>query len=319
MKILVTGPTGFIGSALIAELLELPLLNISITAAGRSEEIISDKFSGSVDFRFLELNSISNLELDLTDIDIIVHTAARVHILKEISENSHLDFKKINTDATIELAMMASQAGVKRLIFLSTIKVNGEYSKKGMPFSISSCEKPTDSYAISKYKAEIELQNIAKNTNLEIVIIRTPLVYGSGVKGNFNLLMKLILSKMPIPFASIVANKRSLIGIDNLVNFIIECIVNPRAKNQTFLVSDGQDLSTFELLVKLGKALDKPVYAFKCPIILLKYGFKILGKSAMSKRLLCSLEIDIEDTCQKLNWRPPHTVDFCLAKLKKAD
>jgi nucleoside-diphosphate-sugar epimerase len=317
MKILITGATGFVGSAIIEKLIDKNESRYSIIAAARSRKTIEKKYSKSVKFCFLDLNKVSELDEALKGVEIVIHTAARVHKLREKSHKFRDDYMKINSEATVKLAKLSAQAGVKKFIFLSSIKVNGPYTKRGNPFSNDSIDMPSDAYSLSKQKAEIGLKKVLKGSNTEYIIIRTPLIYGPEVKGNFATLVKLTTARVPLPFASINFNKRSLIGIDNLLSFLIECMFNKRAVNRTFLVSDGDDLSTAELFTKLAIAMKIPTNIFKFPVPVLLCFIRFLGLRGIYERLFSSLEVDISETCRDLDWRPPYTVDECMSEIRR--
>jgi len=222
-------------------------------------------------------------------------------------------FKVINVDLTIDLAEQAALTGVKRFIFLSSIKVNGEKTKKNSAFKFDDNPSPQDAYAISKWKAEKSLKEISKKTGLEIVIIRPPLVYGPGVKGNFLNILQLAKLGIPLPLGKI-ENYRSFLALDNLVDLIICCIAHPRAAGKTFLASDCDDISFKDLLKILSNLMNKNVYLFPFPICLLKLIFFIMGKSSQMERLFNSLQVDTSYTCQQLRWKPEKTMSSELKK-----
>jgi nucleoside-diphosphate-sugar epimerase len=204
--------------------------------------------------------------------------------------------------------------GIKRFIFLSSIKVNGESTYNGQPFTADDKPNPLDNYAISKYEAEIGLKEISKNTDMEVVIIRPSLIYGVGVKANFEALIKFINKGFPLPFASIKNNKRSFVSLDNLNDLIIKCIDHPDAANQIFLVSDGSSLSTRKLVEKIAGAMNKKIKLINIPISLLYLVAKLLGKEDAIIRLTGSLEVDITKTNDVLGWFPPFTVNEGLQR-----
>ena len=313
MKILVTGATGFIGSALIEAFVHTP--NISVVGMVRSMDAVLAE--PNIEFRLGEIGSSSKMSVCLNDIDVIVHTAGRVHIMKDSSTNPIDEFRRINSFGTLELANLAVEAGVKRFIFLSSIKVNGEATNLGSPFSIKDTEHPQDAYSISKYEAEIGLRKISKETSMEITIIRLPLVYGPGVKGNFNDLIAILSLRIPLPLALITNNRRSMVGLDNLLSLIATCVTHPGAANQTFLISDNSDLSTCSLLTLLGHSIGKPAILFKIPRCLLKLIGKLFNIESRMQRLICTLQVDISYTCSQVDWTPPFSVEQGLRKLKK--
>ena len=304
-SVLVTGATGFVGKALTIALVSK---GFDVTAVVRNP-----KNKLPLEVKQVIVSDISGLEEDaLKNIDCIIHLVARVHVMKEHATNSRKEYRKSNTDATLRLAKQASKSGVKRFIFLSSIKVNGEFTTN-FPFTADDTPKPEGDYAKSKHEAEIGLQKIAKETKLDIVIIRPPLIYGEGVKANFLTMMKWLNKGIPLPLGSI-RNKRSLVSLDNLVDFIRLCIKHPAASNQVFLVSDGEDLSTTELLIKLKKTLTKPAKLIIFPVILLKITLLLFGKRSISQRLFRSLQLDTKKSKERLSWTPLVSVDEALKK-----
>ena len=248
----------------------------------------------------------------LIDINTVIHLAARVHMMKDDVSDPLEEFRHVNVEGTFKLARQAAACGVKRFIFLSTVKVNGEETS-GQPFSEQSPPHPQDSYAVSKFEAELGLQLIARETDMEVVIIRPPLVYGPAVKGNFQSMMRWINKGIPLPLGAI-RNHRSLVGLDNLVDFIITCIDHPAAANQTFLVADGEDLSTTDLLRRVGQVMGKPARLIPVPMSALKFGARLLGKQTMAQRLCGNLQVDISRARKVLGWSPPVSVDEGLRR-----
>jgi len=247
------------------------------------------------------------------DIDVVVHLAARVHIMNDDSSDPLAEFRKVNTDGTLNLARQAAESGVKRFIYLSSIKVNGEITETGQSFVPDDTFVPDDPYGLSKYEAEQGLLALAKETNMEVVIIRPPLVYGPGVKANFHSMMRWIYKGVPLPFGA-VYNQRSLVALDNLVSFIIHCIDHPKAANGVFLISDGEDVSTTELLQKVAKAFDKKAILLPVPVSLMKFVSKLLGKADVANRLFGSLQVDSSKARDLLGWKPVITMDGQLKK-----
>lgn len=247
----------------------------------------------------------------LQGIQVVVHLAARAHKLRDNVADPLAEYRRVNVDGTLNLAGQALQAGVKRFIFISTIKVNGEQTPLGRPFRAEDQPSPADAYAISKREAEDGLRKLCSNSAMEFVIIRPPLVYGPGVKGNFLTLMCWLDKGLPLPLASI-RNKRSLVAVDNLVDLIMTCIDHPAAVNQTFLVSDSEDLSTPELLQRTASAIGKQVLLWRAPVGLLHFAAQCLGKTAAIHRLCGSLQLDIRKTRERLGWQPPVGVDQAL-------
>lgn len=260
-----------------------------------------------------DLTEQVNWEQVVAGQDVIIHSAARVHVMNDLSANPLAEFRTVNVDGTLNLARQAAAAGVKRFIFISSIKVNGEGTLRGNPYTAFDTPAPEDPYGISKMEAEQGLRLIADETGMEVVIIRPVLVYGPGVKANFLSMMRWVHKGIPLPLGAI-NNSRSLVSLDNLADLIVTCIDHPAAANQTFLVSDGEDLSTTELLRRVGAALGKPARLLPVPPKLLDFGASLFGKKAVAQRLLGSLQVDISHTCSTLGWKPPVTVDEALAK-----
>ncbi len=315
MKILLTGATGFIGKAVCAELL---FRKYSVIPVVRSLPSCPESFSGSCIVQNMDKNT--NWTEALSGVDIVIHLASRVHVMHEKSQNAMHEYREINTEGTLNLARQAVEAGVKRFVFLSTIKVNGESSLEGQPFRAEDHPHPTDPYAISKHMAEQGLLELSASTELEVVIIRPPLVYGPGVKGNFAAMLKWIRWGLVLPLGAI-HNKRSLIALENLVDFIILCAdkeKSPQAKNQTFLISDGESVSTTLLLRKVARAANKKARLISCPVGWLQWFGRLLGKSAVLDRLTGSLEVDSTKATTLLGWKPIMTMDEQLEKMAKS-
>jgi nucleoside-diphosphate-sugar epimerase len=298
--VLVTGAEGFLGGALMAE---LPQRVYSVVGSVRR---VTDKSATNV----VSSGAIA-AETDwygtLADKDVVIHCAARVHVMDDREGEPLKAFREVNVAGTLNLARQAAAAGIKRFIFISSIKVNGEQTPLGQLFFSHDVPSPEDFYGISKHEAEQGLRELAAETGMEVVIIRPPLVYGPDVKGNFANMIKLVGKGLPLPLGA-VHNKRSLVALDNLVDLIITCIDHPGAANETFLVSDGEDLSTTQLLQGVAEAMGKPSRLIPVPAGLLKFGATLLGKKALAQRLLGSLQVDISHTQKCLNWTPPLTV-----------
>ena len=303
LKVLVTGANGFIGHALCARLLSE---GFYVRGAVRSR-------SSACAPQGIDISIINSIGRDtdwtnaLRGIDVVIHLAARVHIMRETSGDPLTVFRNVNAEGTSLLARMAADAGVKRIVFLSTVKVNGEGTEKHR-FTELDTPSPHDDYSTSKWEAEQALHNISDSTGLEIVILRPPLVYGQGVKANFLRLLDMVNRNIPLPL-SMVNNKRSMIYIGNVVDAIIKCIEHPDAANQTFLVSDGQDVSTPELIRMIAGAMGKKARLFPFPVSLLKIIGKVLGKTAEVERLTGSLQIDTANIRDILGWKPPFTME----------
>ena len=247
--------------------------------------------------------------LALQGVDAVVHCAARVHVMQDDATDPLHAYCEVNVNGTLKLASQAAQAGVRRFVFVSSIKVNGEFTEVGKPFTADDVSAPEDPYGISKHEAERLLRQIAAETGMEVVVIRPPLVYGPGVKANFESMMRWMARGVPLPLAGVTENRRSLVALDNLVDLIVTCLHHPAAANQTFLVSDGEDLSTAQLLKRMGAAMGQPARLFYLPPVVLKLGAALLNKPGIYQRLCGSLHLDIAKTRQLLGWTPPVSVD----------
>lgn len=305
-SIFITGANGFVGSALIKNLSHRA--NTKITGLIRSP-VDSEHIETVVG----DLLTSDEWAAELSGIDVVIHTAARAHIMKDEVSDPLAEYRRVNVEGTLNLARQAAEAGVKRFIFISSIKVNGEQTSLGSSFSADDDPAPEDAYGISKFEAEQGLQKLAVETCMEVVIIRPPLVYGVGVKGNFATMTKLVSKGVLLPLGA-VENKRSFVSIHNLVDLITTCIEHPAAANQLFLAGDGQDLSSAELLRGIAKAMDKPSRLIPVPPSLLVLGAKLLGKKAIAQRLLGSLQVDISKTREVLGWEPPVSVEEGLKR-----
>ena len=308
MNMLITGANGFVGRALVSHFAAKEAM--SVRAAVRA---LSSPFQPPVDVR-------DNLDLDgadwssaLRNMDVVIHCAARVHVRNDSAMDAIAEFRKINTDGTIRLARQAAEAGVKRLIYLSTVKVNGHSTTHRAPFSAHDIPSPVDAYGMSKMEAETGLLELAKKTGLDIVIIRPPLVYGPGVKANFLSLMRLINWSIPLPFGK-TDNKRSFVAIDNLVDLVETCCVHPCASNQIFMVSDGHDVSTTHLIRMIGQALRRTTRLLSVPPDLMYRAARLMGKEDMADRLIGSLQVDISKNKHVLNWNPPIKMETALQR-----
>ena len=297
MKFLITGANGFVGQSLCAELLRQ---GHAVRAAVRSASTLADGIEVAVAGA---IDGETNWAGALRDADVVIHLAARVHVMKDTATDPLTEFLKVNTQGTANLASQAAAAGVKRFVYVSSIKVNGEQTTEAHPFTESDKPNPQDAYAISKWRAEQALQRIAQETGLEVVIVRPPLVYGPGVKGNFARLLSAVQKGIPLPFASI-RNKRSLIYLGNLVDALIACGSHPAAARKTYLVRDGEDISTPELVRQIAINLKKPARLFPLPAWLLLGLGGLLGKSEAVKRIAGSLRINDDLIRKELGWKP---------------
>lgn len=313
--ILLTGASGFVGRA--------------VFKAARDREIDIRPVLRSLDslHRFSEAKSsgavVAMLHADtdwgdiLKGVDAVVHCAARVHQMSDNSFDPLLEFRKVNVAGTLNLANQAAQAGVRRFVFISSIKVNGEETQYGSAYAAKDIPAPSDAYGLSKCEAESGLMQLAGDVGMEVTIIRAPLIYGPRVKGNFLTMLRCLQRGVPLPLGWVTENRRSLVALDNLVDLLVTCIDHPAAANETFLVSDGEDLSTADLLCRLGNAMGKRARLLPVPPALLQAAAKLLGKGDMAQRLLGNLQVDISHTCQTLGWNPPIGVDEGLRRAVK--
>lgn len=310
MKVLITGATGFVGRALTERL--QTQLGAHLHLSSRKNQFLLSSLEGrnsdskNLYFQVGSLGPETNWRMALDGVDVVVHLAARVHIMNEKSSDPLASFRKANTQGTRQLARQAAQAGCKRFIFLSSVKVNGEETFS--PYRPEDTPAPVDAYGISKHEAEVGLAQVAQETGMDVVIIRPPLVYGPNVGGNFLTLMHILHKGIPLPFGK-VDNQRSFVGLDNLVDLIVTCLDHPKAAGETFLVSDEHDLSTPQLLCLLAEALGKRPRLFSIPPWVLNAGAALMGKKASLQRLCGSLQVDITKTKHLLSWSPPFSVE----------
>lgn len=305
--VLVTGANGFIGKALCAE---LPSRGYRVLAVVRHN--IRMKLRPGAECLSMDEIDDSTPWMDaLKGVDSIVHLAARVHLMRETSADPLTEFRRTNVALTLNLARQAAAAGVRRFVFVSSIKVNGEVTPVGQPFNAEDQPRPTDPYGISKHEAEIGLLEIAAATGMDVVIIRPVLVYGMGVKANFHSMMHWLLKGVPLPLGAL-PNRRSFLALDNLVDLIATCLHHPDASNQIFLASDGEDLSISALLRRTGAALGKSARLIPVPVMVLRGGARLVGQEAVMQRLCDSLQVDISKTRRVLGWTPPVDVDDAL-------
>lgn len=311
MTILVTGAHGFVGKALLESLQRQELL------VRRVLKSYHPKIANADDYVVADLSDETDWTFALRGVSQIIHLAARVHVMNDRSPDALAEFRRVNVQGTVNLARQAAEAGVKRFIFLSSIKVNGELTEMGKPFTADDEPAPEDPYGISKYEAEQALRQIASDSGMELVVIRPPLVYGPGVKANFESMMKWLAKGVPLPLGAITGNRRSLVALDNLIDLIVTCLNHPNAANQIFLVSDGEDISTTDLLIHMGKALGRPARLFYMPLVLLKVGALLMRKKSVYQRLTGSLQLDITKTQKLLDWTPPVTLDEGLRRVAR--
>ena len=300
-RVLITGANGFVGKPLCAELLlRGHTVRAALRAAGSSVEPMEMVVVGAIDGE-------TDWSAALAGIDVVIHLAARVHVMHESAANPLDEFRSVNVAGTEQLARAAASSGVKRLVYVSSIKVNGEETLSTRLYTEADAPAPQDPYGISKWEAEQALHRVAAETGLEVVIVRPPLIYGAGVKGNFVQMLRVLAKGIPLPLAS-VSNLRSLVYIGNFVDALLKCATHPAAAGQTYLVSDGEDVSTPELLRQLGAAMGHPARLLPCPPSLLKLGGRMLGKANQIDRLLGSLQVDSSKIRRELGWQPPFTL-----------
>lgn len=310
VSLLLTGASGFVGGSVLkaAQLRGMavrPVFRSLASAKGLDDAVLVSSLDGKTDWSYV-----------LQGVDVVIHTAARAHVMCKEALDPLAEYRRVNVQGTLNLARQSADAGVKRMVFISSIGVNGAETFR-KPFGVYDEPAPHSPYAVSKHEAERGLQALAVETGIEIVIIRSPLVYGPNAPGNFGSLMSWLRRGVPLPLGAVTQNRRSLVGLDNLVDLILTCVEHPKAANQTFLVSDGEDLSTTELLQRLGKAMKRPARLLPVPAGLLAFAAQLLGKGAVAQRLLGSLQVDIGETCELLGWTPPMSVDEGLRKAAK--
>ena len=305
VRILLTGASGFIGQTLSRRLCEAE--NVLTILSRQSFTALIEPWHQEA------CQTDDSAQSLLADIDCIVHLAARVHVMQDASVDPIAEFRRINVQGTLNLARQAATAGVRRFVFISSVKVNGEFTLQGSPFTADDIPQPLDAYGVSKMEAEEGLRQLADQTGMEVVIIRPPLVYGPGVKANFAAMMRWLKRGVPLPLGA-VHNQRSLVALDNLVDLIVTCLTHPAAAHQTFLVSDGEDVSTTELLRRMGQAMGCPARLIPLPSSMLQLAGALVGKAGVVQRLCGSLQVDIAKTRAILGWRPPVSVDEGLRR-----
>jgi nucleoside-diphosphate-sugar epimerase len=310
MKILITGANGFVGLPLSEYLMAA---GHQVVGAVRSHDLLS-LVNSQIQLKAIgDIDESTDWQDCLGGVECVIHLANRAHVMDEQSSNPLALYRKVNTEGTLNLARQAAAAGVKRFIFVSSIKVNGESTLPGQAFTHKDQHVPVDPYGLSKYEAELGLKLIAEQNGLEVVVVRPPLIYGPGVKANFLKMMQLVEKGIPLPLGAI-WNQRSMLGLDNLINFIELCLIHPDAAGQTFLVSDDHDVSTTELLKEIAAAMHRPSRLLSMPQCLIEKLLILLGQRHISERLCGSLQLDISLAKTRLSWKPPHTFKDQLNK-----
>lgn len=298
--ILVTGSNGFVGRHLCLTLTDR---GIPFRGAVRKHPRL-----GQVDVG--DLNAVTQWGPALTDVHAIIHLAARVHVMSDTEQDPLRAYREVNLDATLNLARQAHNAGVKRFVFVSSVKVNGE-GTNDKPFTAFDHPAPCDPYGQSKMEAESALQTFGRESGMEIVIVRPPLVYGPGVKANFRNLIRLVQLGLPLPFGS-AGGYRSMVALDNLVDLLIVCVAHPNAPGGIFLISDGYDMTVGELVESIAQAMNKTVRLLPIPPVLMRGAARLVGKSAVADRLFGSLQVDIKNTRERLEWEPVVTTQSAI-------
>lgn len=299
MNIFITGVSGFLGQAL-----SLEAQGRGMTVSGQSRKPVNN--NGLCELKQCAIDRETSWSDCLKEIDCVVHCAARVHQMNDVSSSPLEQYREVNTRGTLNLARQAAECGVKRFVFISSIKVNGEYSAENQPFVEHVAIPPTDPYGLSKFEAEEQLKQLAVDTGMEVVIIRPPLIYGPGVKANFLSMMNWVYKKIPLPLGCI-QNLRSLVFIDNLVDLIITTLSHPLAANQTFLVSDDHDVSVTLLLQDIARNMNVRSTLLPIPQSALYMLLSVLGKKEVAQKLVGSLQLNISKTKERLGWTPKYS------------
>ncbi len=304
MNILLTGASGFIGTGLLDRMTSVHALSLRTAHRRPDPELPPNVDAVRID----DIDAGTDWRRALAGIDVVVHAAARVHVMHETATDPLVAYRAVNTAGTLNLARQAAAAGVRRFVFLSTIKVNGDASPPGRPFTPGDPPAPPDAYGLSKHEAEAGLRAIADDTGLEVVVIRPPLVYGPGVGGNFLRLMQAVARGTPLPFGA-VDNRRSLCALDNLVDLVVRCLGHSAAAGRVFMVSDDEDLSTPALIRHIARATGGRARLLPVPVGLLRAGATLVGRRVELERLIGTLQVDIADTRSRLGWSPPLSVE----------
>lgn len=307
IKVAVSGANGFVGRAVLSRLIHENRSATAFIREGGAQQL------GGIDVAVASLVDRTSCSGALRQCSVFIHCAGRAHITKGPGRDASHEFREVNTDLTLALARSAAAAGVKRFVFVSSVGVNGLTSGKE-PFRPEAMPNPQTPYAISKYEAEQGLQAISQETGLEVVVVRPPLVYGANAPGNFGALVAMLRRGWPLPLGAVTTNRRSYVALPNLVDLLLTVCDHPAAANQVFLVSDGEDLSTADLLRRLAAAMGRPARLLPVPVGLLALGAKLLGKPEVFQSLCSSLQVDMGKTQELLGWRPPIGVDEGLKR-----
>ena len=302
MRIVVTGARGFVGRPLCKALRER---GDEVVAAVRDRPVAEEIAVGAI-------HATTDWSPVLEGVDAVIHLAARVHVMADTETDPLRAYREVNCHGSLNLARQAASAGVKRMVFVSSVKVNGE-STSGSAFTAFDDVAPTDPYGLSKFEAESALHELGDRTGMEIVVVRPPLVYGPGVKANFLSLIKAVEKRLPMPLG-MARGRRSMVALDNLIDLLILCTRHPSAPGGTFMVSDGADLTVKELVTHIGNAMGKPALLLPVPTGLLRAASALVGKKAVADRLLGSLQVDIENTRQRLEWSPIISPPLAIAQ-----
>lgn len=306
-SVLITGATGFVGRVLLDHLVKD---GWHVRALTRRGQVVADPSASLAWFLITGLDD----ELPLSGCDAVIHLAARVHVMNEQAVDPLAEFRRVNVQLTERLAREAAAKGVRRFVYLSSIKVNGEETLPGRPFLADDLPNPEDAYGVSKLEAEMALRQVAADTGMEVVVVRPPLVYGPGGKGNFLAMLGWLRRGLPLPLGA-VNNQRSFVGVDNLCDLLRVCLDHPEAANEVFLASDGRDLSTTELLRLAGISMGRPALLLSVPVPMLSIFARVIGKASVARRLCCNLQADIGKTEQLLGWKPPVSVETGLRRI----
>jgi len=313
LRVAVTGATGFVGGRLLQKLSESAFFQVIGVVRKQPAEKVPYQIAEVADLT--ETTDWSNL-FDHRSIDVVVHCAARVHQMDDQATDPLTEFRRVNCAGTIQLARAAAAAGVRRFVFISSVKVMGESTLPGAPFSVNDVPKPVDPYGVSKWEAEQQLAALCQESGMELVVVRPPLVYGPGVKANFLSMLKWVQRGIPLPLGAI-HNQRSLVALDNLIDCIAITTHHPAAAGQTFFVSDNHDVSTTSLLLGIAAALGKSPRLIPVPASWFNYAARLLRRPAIAQRLCGSLQLDIRHTMDVLEWRPPLSLEQALLKVAR--